>query len=87
MMTNKTSPVCRDCGDTGKITLLNSIVDCDCKQQQTCQECSYEYCECDGECDEGYAGSCSRCAVWACEVCLVEGMCHNCFAKLQGGVS
>ncbi len=79
---------CPDCKGTGKITLLRSVVDCDCKtQQRTCQECSSEYCECDGTCDEGNSRSCPRCETWICENCLVEGMCHNCFSKLQGGVN
>ena len=80
--------ICKDCHDTGKIELLTSVVDCDCKQkpqQKTCQECSYEYCECDGKCDTGNSASCFRCEVWTCEYCLIEGMCPNCFSKLQGG--
>jgi len=81
------SEVCPDCKGTGKIQLFTSVVDCDCKtQQKTCQECSYEYCECDGKCNPDNAGSCSSCGVWACENCLMDGMCHNYFAKLQGGV-
>lgn len=78
---------CHDCKDTGKIILFNSVVDCDCKQQKTiCHECSYEYCECNGSCNKNHSGPCSRCEVWACEYCLVDGMCSNCFAKLQGGI-
>jgi len=51
-----------------------------------CDKCSYEYCECDGTCDENDGTRCYRCDTWLCGNCVVDGMCNNCFAKLQGGV-
>jgi len=79
---------CRDCQDTGRIKLLVSEVDCDCTRRgcDGCSNCSSDLCECDGTCDPNCGGSCSRCEMLVCAHCLVEGMCHNCFAKLQGGV-
>ena len=80
--------ICRYCKGTGRILLLTSSVECHCKViPRTCKECSYDYCECEGNCNEDNAGSCSRCEVWCCEYCLVDGMCSNCYAKLQGGVA
>lgn len=52
----------------------------------SCDECSSLYCECDGTCDPDYATSCHMCDTWVCAYCVVEGACHNCFSKMQGGV-
>ncbi|KKN98821.1 hypothetical protein LCGC14_0140620 [marine sediment metagenome] len=52
-----------------------------------CKNCSYEFCECDGTCDEGDGQSCISCEVWTCGGCLIDGMCGNCFSKLQGDVN
>jgi len=54
---------------------------------KTCDQCSSPYCECDGTCDEDYATSCHRCDTWVCGYCVVEGACHDCFSKMQGGVN
>lgn len=52
-----------------------------------CCECSCPQCECDGTCDPDFATSCHRCDTWVCGFCVVEGACHNCFSKMQGGVN
>jgi len=77
---------CKDCNGTGRIKLLVSEVDCDCKNKKACPNCTETMCECDGTCDEDLAGSCSRCGKWVCEQCIIEGTCSNCFSKIQGGV-
>ena len=56
-------------------------------QGMGCKECSCQYCECDGTCDPDYATSCHMCDTWICGYCVVEGACHNCFSKMQGGVN
>jgi len=52
-----------------------------------CDKCSSPYCECDGTCDEDYGTACHRCDTWVCGYCVVEGACHDCFSKMQGGVN
>ena len=80
---------CKDCKGTGRIELLTSTVDCYCITKttpKTCENCFYEYCECDGTCNEDDGESCCRCETWTCGYCIIDGMCGNCFSKLQGGV-
>lgn len=52
-----------------------------------CVECTSPYCECDGSCDPDFATSCHLCDRWVCGHCVVEGACHDCFSKMQGGVN
>lgn len=93
--------VCLDCKGTGRIKLFTSIVDCDCVKKPfltetherirkaiygDCEFCSYEYCECPGDCCEDDGGSCGRCDVWTCGGCLMDGVCGSCYSKIQGGV-
>lgn len=55
-------------------------------KETVCQNCSYEFCECDGTCLKDDGDSCCRCKTWICSTCLMDGMCGSCYAKLQGGV-
>jgi len=90
---SSSSAVCPDCKGTGRVELLTSTVDCDCvkntitKKQKSCENCSYEYCECTGGCLEANGGGCSRCGVWCCGDCLMDSVCGSCYSKIQGGVN
>ncbi len=84
---------CPDCKGKGKITMLHFDVDCDCvkntimaKKEEGCQDCSSQYCFCDGVC-KGHYGPCDRCDDLCCFGCIVDGYCNSCFSKLQGGVN
>lgn len=83
---------CPDCKGTGRITMLNWDVDCNCMKNTStkkkgCGYCKYDYCECDNTCDYENGDYCGRCDVWCCETCLMEGVCGSCYSKIQGGVN
>jgi hypothetical protein len=75
---------CEICNGTGKIELLTSVVDCECMNTRV-----------GGKSDSGGIIRCIRCdcLLSMYEVygisCIdyIDGYCHDCYEKLQGGVN
>jgi hypothetical protein len=68
---------CQICNDTGKIELLTSVVACECTNTPV-EAIRCIRCDCLLSMYEVYGISC---------IDYIDGYCHNCYEKLQGGIN